>query len=537
MDAKGKIRKICILGGGVAGWTAALYLARVLNIRTRPDTVICLVESPRLPHSAIDEGTYPVFKDFLRVLGFDEYEWMQECGATFKCGTRFVGWSGKEGFDQWTRDFQPYPFLFMGGHTSDEYGLYEWMKNGKKPFSFSHSLPHYLIEERKAPKHLGVSGDYVGEVEYSYHFDANQYIEACKKRAKALGVHHFEDSIVDVETDSQGFIQLLKGDSGRSYDGHLFIDSSGSVRYLIQACLQEPFESHAQSFLCDQLAVLKCNEDKEEIDAATVVTAHNSFYLSSTPLQKSTSYLLAYPEQFLSEDDAERHLEELTENKADAVRHLPMSVGKLRNSWVKNCVAIGLAHSCLDPLESTCLLMIQKELETLFQCFPDQRFSQDLQETYNSSVSEFYQTIRDFLVLHYSSSSRKDTEFWKKNTEDLVLSEALQVRLKKWEQGVLLRKDDDVFFGKGQNIGIGLGAYTSLLYGMGVFPSKMPLALHYLDARKCGGIWDLYCKKVQSFTNSLPGHRSFLSHVSQPNFFQGTKEGKRTILSSFENTL
>ena len=52
------------------------------------------------------------------------------------------------------------------------------------------------------------------------------------------------------------------------------------------------------------------------------------------------------------------------------VRQVKMRIGRCRNSWVKNCVAIGLASGFVEPLESTGIFFIQHGIEELVDIRP-----------------------------------------------------------------------------------------------------------------------------------------------------------------------
>ncbi|HXI75963.1 MAG TPA: tryptophan 7-halogenase, partial [Steroidobacteraceae bacterium] len=68
MTAAG-IRSIAIVGGGTAGWMAAVSLAQFLkrlNVRIR------LIESEQIGTIGVGEATIPPIMHFLRAAGIDE---------------------------------------------------------------------------------------------------------------------------------------------------------------------------------------------------------------------------------------------------------------------------------------------------------------------------------------------------------------------------------------------------------------------------------------------------------------------------------
>ena len=87
-----KLDKICIVGGGSAGWmTAAVLVKHFGNTKD-----ITLIESPRVPTIGVGESTTDGFNAFVRYLGLDDKDWMPPSDATYKSTIRFEGWGDPE---------------------------------------------------------------------------------------------------------------------------------------------------------------------------------------------------------------------------------------------------------------------------------------------------------------------------------------------------------------------------------------------------------------------------------------------------------
>ena len=61
--------KICIIGGGTAGWWCAAYMQKFL------DAEITLIESDEIPTSGVGESSLPQIGTFFEELGIPEKEW------------------------------------------------------------------------------------------------------------------------------------------------------------------------------------------------------------------------------------------------------------------------------------------------------------------------------------------------------------------------------------------------------------------------------------------------------------------------------
>ena len=72
--------KICIIGGGTAGWWTAAYLEK------HTDWEIVQYESPKVPILGVGESTLPQIKWFFEGLGLRESDWFDECQSVYKFG-------------------------------------------------------------------------------------------------------------------------------------------------------------------------------------------------------------------------------------------------------------------------------------------------------------------------------------------------------------------------------------------------------------------------------------------------------------------
>lgn len=89
-------RHVAIVGGGTAGWLAALMLRRA-----KPDPTalrVSVIESPDIPTVGVGEGSTSIFQQVLLDLGMDEAAFIAQTGATLKFEIKHCGWR-KDGKD------------------------------------------------------------------------------------------------------------------------------------------------------------------------------------------------------------------------------------------------------------------------------------------------------------------------------------------------------------------------------------------------------------------------------------------------------
>jgi tryptophan halogenase len=89
MELDRRIRRIAIVGGGIAGWTAAVTLSRKLGGHCS----IHVIEAPEPLITGWAEATQPSALDLLRFLGLDQNDFIDKTGATYSLGTKYIDWA------------------------------------------------------------------------------------------------------------------------------------------------------------------------------------------------------------------------------------------------------------------------------------------------------------------------------------------------------------------------------------------------------------------------------------------------------------
>src|SRR5207302_3397892 len=176
-----------------------------------------------------------------------------------------------------------------------------------------------------------------------------------------------------------------------------------------------------------------------------------------------------YASAFCSADEAEKELRAslgLLDDPAPA-RHLKMRIGRVTKHWNRNCLAVGLAQGFIEPLEATALLFIQETAATFVEFLEQGDMSEAAQERFNARVNEHFEGTRDYIVTHYKTNTRQDTEYWRANAATLNLSDDLKKLYSLWMAGesiaAALRQQA---LGKGYPV----FSWYSNLAGMGICP-------------------------------------------------------------------
>ncbi|AFY46621.1 Tryptophan halogenase [Nostoc sp. PCC 7524] len=512
-----QIQNIVILGGGSAGWLSATYLNQILNSGQGSPCQITLIESADIGIIGVGEATIHTFPGTLQLLGIPESEWMVKCNATFKNAIKFVNWSGLPGKDEYWHPLTRLPETPGSSIPLFHYWLQSKLQGNSAAFDASCFAAVELCAAQKSPKSVNNRNPHTTVGDYGYHLDAGLLATYLKQKGKSEGIRQIVDHVLDVAFDENGFIRHLVTENHGEVAGDLFIDCSGFSGRLINQALQEPFISYSDSLLCDRAVALpvlyesgdKYNEKRGGINPYTTSTALSTGWAWNTPLVERSGNGYVYASAFISPEQAEMELRQHLQEYTTPARHLQIRVGKTRNTWVKNCVSIGLSSGFIEPLESTGIYLIEAGLYHLLQNFPDQKFDPMLRENYNRTMQNLYEDIRDFIVLHYCLTQREDTPFWQANKYNLKIPDSLQQRLEQWR-----------FMWPSQNFSavsqplFGDYSYVCILAGMGYLPEKVLPIVTYQQGLSTQ-LFTQLSNYSQQLKKCLPNHVDYLRDIHQ----------------------
>ncbi|WP_339722353.1 tryptophan halogenase family protein [uncultured Paraglaciecola sp.] len=430
------IKNVVIVGGGTAGWMAAVALSKSIGTK---NINIQLVESEEIGTVGVGEATIPHIKYFNRLAGLDENEFLRQTNATFKLGIEFVNW-GKLG-DSYVHPFGPYGIDMQGVHFHHTW-LRQKQKGTARPIA-EFSLPGLAAKAGKFQHpRPDLKSSPFSSMDYAYHFDAALYAKYMRNVAEGRGVKRTEGKIVRVkQNDDNGHIESLELDNGTLVEGDLFIDCSGFKGLLIEETLKTGYEDWTHYLPCDR-AVARLTERLDELPPYTRATAKEAGWQWRIPLQSRTGNGYVYCSQFISDDEALASLNKDLETPAIAEpRLLRFKTGVRKKTWNKNVVSIGLAAGFLEPLESTSIHLIQSAIARLMTNWPDKLFNQHDIDYFNRKTHAEYEQVRDFLILHYYATERNDSPFWN-YCRTMDIPKSLEERIAIYKENARLYRED-----------------------------------------------------------------------------------------------
>ena len=461
-----KVKNIVILGGGTAGWMTANLLHKKWE---RLGINITLVESPDIGIIGVGEGSTPRLKAFFDSLDINESEWMPECNATYKNGISFKNWSTVSGYEEY---FHPFPsgldfvtFKFLYNNAT-------LRRKGADVIAHPNrfSLMASLSEKKLAPI---ASKNFPFHFQDGYHFDSVLIGKFLQKKAAEVGINHIQATVENVELHSNGDIRSLKLNNDQLLSGDIFVDCSGFASILLEKTLKVPFISFSDNLFNDSAVAIPTEIDPN-IPSQTISTALTNGWVWQIPLTNRFGNGYVYSSKYCTQDEAEKELRAhlgVLESDIEA-RHLKMKVGRAQESWRKNCVAVGLSQGFIEPLEATALQFVYSTIDEFARAFEEGGFSNQFREEFNQRMNMNFEGIRDYIVLHYKTNSRNDSQYWIDNRENKNISNNLKDMLNCWYNTQNLETEL-----KRLNIGSYYSqmSWTCLLSGMGLFPPKETL--------------------------------------------------------------
>lgn len=507
------LTKITIVGGGTAGWMTALVLdtmfAKSGDKAKRPK--ICLIESPNIATVGVGEATVPRMPLTIREAGISEKDFFRETNASFKLGVKFCNWNH-------TADGKPIDYMNPFAHGQllenvDAADYFHQFGNGGRDFTQSITPHDDLARLCKAARPLGAP-PFEDRFGYAYHLDAVKFAGMLTTICTKRGVKHISDEVTSVHKDEAGNISYLMLEKGGKHDIELVIDCTGFRGLIINQALGEPFLDYSEFLPNDRAMALQIQHpDPEKIESATRSTALGAGWTWRVPLYNRVGTGYVFSSRHRTDDQArDEYMEWLGESgKNGEPRIIPMRIGRVRNPWVKNCVAIGLAGGFIEPLESTAIHMVDHAARWLAENLPGKDMADPIRNRYNRQMSGLYDEVLDFICLHYKLGNRTDDQYWIDARTDMKIPDRLAENLEVWKHRLPCASDiasatlfdhrtyQAVLLGKQvYQAGFGKGTIES------VRPLRKPVWYQFQKAAK---------QELSQIIRAMPDHKTLLREI------------------------
>lgn len=492
------IKDVVLVGGGTSGLISALMLKAQY-----PNFKITVIASKNIGVIGVGEGGTEHWKRFCDRIGVPIEDTIEACGATLKGGIKFMNW-GVPDYIHNTSDI-------VGRAYDDYYLIYAKIIAEGRPVT-DMSLLHI---ENSTVRKLWVDnpGDFempVSQIHFNT-FKTNDWLRSlCAER----DINIIDDTIIDVNLDSEGYIESIQSETV-TYNSDFFIDASGFSRVLISK-MGAQWCSYQDNLIVNS-AIAFPTEDTDSYPMYTSSTAMDYGWMWNTPVQGRWGNGYVFCDKYIDFDQAQAEVEKKLGKKIEVAKRIKFDAGKIDKCWVKNCLAVGLSSSFIEPLESTAISQGIMQTFLFMNLIPSWINGQDeISSYYNKQVDYLAENIRDFIAVHYIVP-REDTAFWKdlKDNRNQWIPESLQDKLKKWRHRLPNNLELDNFgLFTGDNwihtmYALGLFDVESIKHEYSVLPDYVRNQADTIFNYRYHELREVYIPHKQALEQYLPNWNSF----------------------------
>ncbi|MBN7820313.1 tryptophan halogenase family protein [Bowmanella yangjiangensis] len=489
------LTSICVVGGGTAGWMAATLLSSALR---GSGIQISVVESPDIATIGVGESTVPSIMDFIQACQINLKEFIQATSASFKLGIRFDDWSlpGEQFF---------HPFGRVGKDINGFDFYQAWLKSvadGSDARWLDYSPGAIMAEQQRfmlrplQPQNWVQAG-----YAHALHLDAALVASFLRELCLQRGVNRIEATVNQVVLDHRSFIQGLALDNGGEIHSDFYIDCTGFKGLLIEQSLQTGYLDWSDYLPCNRAVTVQTKNVAPPVPY-TVATAREAGWTWSIPLQHRSGNGYVFASRFCSDDKAmDTLLSSVQGRLLNEPRVIPFVTGKRKKIWHNNCLALGLAGGFLEPLESTAIHLVYKTLVHFIKHFPDRDFDGDNERSFNQKIDQDYEEIRDFIILHYCTSGRKDSEFWRW-CQNMPVPDSVREKIRVFKKRGQLEHTPGQFFTS--------DSWYAILEGMKQRPHKYHPLLDAFNSDALTRTLNENRQQIRHEVQNMPSHHDYL---------------------------
>jgi tryptophan halogenase len=340
--------KYVIVGGGTAGWLAALFAQHMM-----PYSDVTVIASSEIGILGAGEGTTPHFVELLKDLDIPESDLYEHARATIKKSIKFTNWNGNDG-----EYFHPF--------YNNQYAL---------------------------------------------HFDANLLAQYLQKVGISRGIKYIDDRVTGLQTKDNGDVSAIELQSGTVVPSDFVFDCSGFRRLIIGDHYKTKWNSYTD-FLPVKKAIPFFIDHDNNVPDYTEAIAMKYGWVWKIPVQGRYGCGYVFDSDFIDEHQAQAEVEELLGHKITVPKAFSFNAGAYDKVWVNNCLAVGLASGFTEPMEATSIWIQVMALRNWKLMMDEQfKGDNTAQNRYNTLQKNLNEDLRNFIHMHYLTN-RADSEFW-----------------------------------------------------------------------------------------------------------------------------
>jgi hypothetical protein len=310
--------------------------------------------------------------------------------------------------------------------------LLEMMKRGQANKFDRYFNPQFHYMEKSVSPFIGYECLLNSAFSYSQHINAElagNYIR--DHIAIPNGVKHIIATVQSIDNTGD-HINVLTLDNGEKIEAELFIDCSGFHKALIKNLNWPVKEYHHHPIDRAWVCQTKYVEQESEMVNYTQSIAEPHGWRFKIGLYHRMGNGYCFSSKHISDNGAlEYFIKQIGPQKNDP-RLIKWNPSRLEKFGGGNVVSVGLSSGFVEPLEANALYIIITSIRRLFDVTKNYIKTGVFDfSTFNEKMKYTIDDIADFILVHYTLSSREDTDFWKDMRE---LGEKLNHRSLVWSK-------------------------------------------------------------------------------------------------------
>jgi tryptophan halogenase len=395
--------KYTVIGGGTAGWLTALYVKH-----NCPKDEVVVIASSEIGILGAGEGTTPQFVELLEEMDIPISDIIKNAKGTFKNGIKFTNWNGDGGY--YYHGFQDY-FKNTDERANGDFKPYYLDKISSGDSFNDINLTSYISEKNQVKIH---KENYESYGAYALHFDANLLAKYLQSVGLKRNIKLIDDEVISINNDSEGFIKSFDLKSQGSLTTDFVFDCTGFKRLIIGQHYGSKWKSYKEHLPVNRAIPFFINNDGEELPPYTESIAMKYGWVWKIPVQGRYGCGYVFDSNLVSDQEIKKELEQHFGHEIISPRTFSFDPGCFEEVCIKNCVAIGLSSSFVEPLEATSILVSILMLKNWSgnKNYILEKNANAIKE-YNDSVKRTNLDVLNFIYFHYKSE-RNDSNFWKK---------------------------------------------------------------------------------------------------------------------------
>lgn len=411
LDLNKNNTKFVVLGGGTAGWMAAIFLKK-----NYPNVDLTVIESSEIGILGAGEGTTPHVYRFFEEMDIPFSDLVKHASATIKTGIKFSNWNGNK--KSYYHPFTLHPehnYFSLKSVKSENFPkiVHEKVVTGESLDDIN--LGAIAAERYKVTiiKNTVEKNTKCGN--YSLHFNARMLADFLKNVAISRGVKLIDSEVMTIETDDSGYINKLNLKNETSLDVDFVFDCTGFKRVVIGKFYQSRWKSYQKYLPVNKaLPFFIEHSENEKLPPYTEAIAMKYGWMWKIPVRGRYGCGYVFDSRFIDADMARNEITNCFGNELRFGNTFNFEAGTFETPWVKNCIAIGLSSGFIEPLEATSIwISVWGFLNKMTRHISGVTHrNESAIKIFNESAMIDTESVLNFIYFHYITK-RTDTDFWK----------------------------------------------------------------------------------------------------------------------------